>query len=97
MREGLYLGTADGGWTGGAWVAGSSTGVSTAGPRVSAWLLTLSLCLAFPTVTYFLTANRRVRAYHPLNHTRCPAGGMGYYSFATEKCENGVGDIWNFS
>lgn len=30
----------------------------------------------------------KVRASHTLNHMRCPVGGMGYYSFAREKCEN---------
>jgi len=30
----------------------------------------------------------KVRPSHTLNHMRCPVGGMGYYSFAREKCEN---------
>lgn len=39
-------------------------------------------------ISSYTDENRRVRAYHILNHMRCPAGGMGYYSFAREKCEN---------
>lgn len=44
-------------------------------------------------ISSYTDENRRVRAYHILNHTRCPAGGMGDYSFAREKCEDSLKKI----
>lgn len=38
-------------------------------------------------ISSYSDETHRVGPYHILNHKICPAGGMGYYSFAREKCD----------